>query len=80
MNRENIILFIVNGLSATGYSLMAPLYPSLAKERGIEEDVIGMIIAIFAVANFIATPFCPKLIQKTGRKNLLYFAICLEVD
>jgi predicted MFS family arabinose efflux permease len=79
MKREIILLFSVNIMSAIGYSLIAPLYPSIAKERGIGEHLCGLIISMFALSNFFATPFCPMLISKYGRKNIFYFALSLEV-
>lgn len=79
MIKEIILLFIINTLSAIGYSLIAPLYPTLAEERKVNESICGIVISMFAVSNFFATPFCPSLIIKYGRKNMFYFAMCVEV-
>ena len=79
MTRELILLFIINTLSAIGYSLIAPLFPSIAHERGLKEHVIGIIISIFAISNFVATPSCPKYIGLYGRKQMFYVAMSLEV-
>jgi DHA1 family multidrug resistance protein-like MFS transporter len=80
MNKDLVLLFCINALSAIGYSLIAPLYPSLAKDRNMGEGLCGTVIAIFAVSNFIITPFCPVLIQKYGRKNIMVYALVLEVN
>ena len=56
MNFSNIILFSINLLSALGYSLIAPLYPSIAKEKGVDENEIGIVFSFFAISNLIALP------------------------
>ncbi len=79
MKKEIILLFFLNACSGVGYSIVAPLYPSEAFKHGIGEYLSGTIISMFAVSNFIVTPFCPYLIKKYGRKNILYTACLLEV-
>ena len=79
MKKEIIILFFINISSAIGYSLIAPLYSSEAIKRDIKEDLCGLIISMFAFSNFFATPFCPALIGKYGRKKILYIACIVEV-
>ena len=63
MKKDIVFLFVINVCSAVGYSLIAPLYPALAKERGYGEHLCGIIIAMFAISNFFFTPFCPFFIQ-----------------
>ncbi len=79
MAKEFYLLFFINICSAIGYSLIAPLYPSEAILRGIKEDICGLVISMFAVSNFLTTPFCPTLVSKYGRKNMFYFACVIEV-
>ena len=79
MKKEIIALFFINTLSAIGYSLIAPLYPPLARERGLKDYTVGFIISLFAITNFIVTPFSPHIISKYGRKNCFYFAMGIEV-
>lgn len=79
MKTEIILLFFINICSAIGYSLVAPLYPYEARKRDIKEELCGFIISVFAISNFFATPFCPALINKYGRKNTFYYACIIEV-
>ena len=79
MIKAIFLLFVINTLTAMGYSLIAPFYPTLALQRNVSESVCGVVFAMFAVSNFFATPFCPSLISKYGRKNMFYFAMSLEV-
>jgi MFS family permease len=79
MTKELWLLFVINTLSAVGYSLIAPLYPIIAHQRGIKEHIIGFVISLFAISNFFSTPICPKFISKYGKKNMFYLAMCIEV-
>lgn len=78
MNRQVLLLFCINLFSAMGYSLIAPLYPTLGEERHINEDVLGWIISVYALFNFLITPFTPYLSSKFGRKTIFYFATFSE--
>ncbi len=80
MKKEILLLFLLNGCSGIGYSIIAPLYPSEAYKHGIGEYISGIIISMFALSSFIASPFSPYLINKFGRKNILYTACLLEVN
>ena len=73
-----LILFLMNTFSGMGYSILAPLFPSLATKLGLTESLIGSIISTFALANFLVTPFTPYLCKKFSRIQLLYFATFCE--
>jgi MFS family permease len=79
MKKELIALFLLNILSAIGYSLIAPLYPPLARERGLKDYTIGFIISLYAISSFLVTPFAPLIISKYGRKKCFYIATIMEV-
>ena len=57
-----------------GYSLIAPLFPILGKQNGLNYAVIGWIISAYATTNTITTPFIPLLVQKLTRLKLLYLS------
>lgn len=78
-NKEIFLLFVVNIISGIGYSLVAPLYPSIAFERGLSEFLIGIIIAVFAVSNLFITPFAHLFFKKIGKKRIFIYSIAAEV-
>lgn len=80
MNKEIFLLFTVNVLSGIGYSLVAPLFPSIALKRGLSEFVIGFIISLYAIANLLVTPFTYKFFKNFGKKKVFLIAIGLEVS
>jgi len=80
MKKEIILLFMINVLSAIGYSLVAPLFPLIAMKRGVAEYIIGFIFSCFAISNVITIPMTPTIIKIYGRINLMYFSLILEVS
>ncbi len=79
MRKEIILLFMVNLLSAIGYSLIAPLFPSIAMQKGVSKFIIGLTFSSFAIANVITIPLTPLFIKQFGRINLMYYSLVLEV-
>lgn len=80
MNKKIILLFILNTFISMGYSIIAPLFPVLGKKISLSENLLGWIISIYSLANFIITPFTPQLIFKFGRKNLFYLTNIIEAS
>jgi len=70
---------MVNIISGIGYSLVAPLFPSIGFKRGLSEFTIGFIISLYAVANLIITPFTDKFFKYFGKKNVFLISIACEV-
>jgi predicted MFS family arabinose efflux permease len=60
--------------TAMAYSIIAPLFPGIAARHGVNEEILGFLMSILALASFSSTPFVPKLINKFGRLEILYFA------
>ncbi len=73
-------LFMVNFFSALGYSLIAPLFPAVAKSKGVNDFMIGVIFSSFAISNVAATLFISKFINFFGRRKLFILALLLEVS
>jgi MFS family permease len=79
MNNEFMLLFTITFFSSLGYSLIAPLYPSLAKERNIGEEMCGFTLSSYSIASVLICPICPILIHRVGRKRIFYLSIIAEV-
>ena len=70
----------MNMLSGMGYSLVAPLFPSLSKDFSLGESLMGCIISIYAIANTVITPLIPSLCKYFSRIKLLYLATFFEAS
>ncbi len=79
MEIQILILFTINLVSGAGYSLISPLFPSVAIKNGLTDSSIGFIISSFALANLIITPFSRKLFNLVGKKDILFYALLIEV-
>ena len=71
----NLIYF----LACATYSLIAPFYPIVAREKGFGDAFIGILIGIYPIIGIVTTLFLPKLITKFGRKQLMFVGGLIEV-
>ena len=78
MKKPLLLLFCMNMFSGMGYSIVAPLFPSLQKYFSIGEALLGVIISTYAISNTIITPFIPSICKHFSRIKLLYFATFFE--
>lgn len=78
MSSKLLILISFAIISEVGYSLLAPLYPFIAKNLGLSDSLIGLVFSSFAISNFFSTLLTPFLISLIGRKNTLYLALFTE--
>ena len=78
MRKPQYVLFFMNMFTGMAYSIIAPLFPGIATKHNVNEDILGLLISIGALASFCAAPFVPKLISKFGRIDLLYFSTFCE--
>ena len=77
MKNSNLFL-LINTLSGMGYSLAAPLFPSLGNGEVLTEDILGWIISTYSLAGTILTPFVPYLTNRYNRITLLIISTFLE--
>ena len=75
MKKEQIVLYFLNALGAMAYSLIAPLFPPLFKERDISNIICSYLIVIICITNIIAGIYCSYLSEKFGQKNLFLFCV-----
>ena len=64
--------------SGMAYSIVAPLFPSVAEKHGINEEILGYLISISALVSFCVSPFVPLIIKKFGRIFILYTSTFIE--
>ena len=76
--KNSYLFLLINTLSGMGYSLAAPLFPSLGKDGELNENILGWIISMYSLAATILTPFVPYLTKKYSRIRLLIISTFLE--
>jgi predicted MFS family arabinose efflux permease len=74
-----VYLLLTNCYFGINYSLIAPLYPAIAIEKGLSEDIIGMILSVYALFTVLVTPLIPRLQKIVGKKKLLQLSLIVQV-
>lgn len=74
---QKYILFM-NMCSSMGYSLVAPLLPSMCEERNISSKTCSLLISIMALAQAFTTIYFPKFVMKYGRQKLLFLSLFIQ--
>ena len=70
--RKKLALLMLNMFIAVGsFGIIIPIIPSYLKELGQGGTAAGLIIAIFAFAQFLVTPIGGKWADKYGRRPLI---------
>ena len=77
MDRTIVWILLCTLISNSAYAMIAPFLPIEFMEKGIEEQSIGMIFAIYSVAVIIFSPFVGKSIQYVGQTNLIACGIAV---
>ena len=75
MKYVQIIIFYLNLLGAMGFSLIAPLFPPLCKEKGISNQICSYIISSLCITQIFASIYCPTIIPKVGIKRLFLISL-----
>ncbi len=71
MKKEFFTILLIIFTEVLGWSLILPFLPYLATDLGASPIVVGIIVASFALCQFISAPIIGKLSDKFGRKPLL---------
>ena len=74
-NKNLWVLVFIMIINALGFGIIVPLIYPFTKQFGINSHTLGLLIASFSIAQFIATPILGSLSDKYGRKPIL--VLCL---
>jgi DHA1 family quinolone resistance protein-like MFS transporter len=80
MNKQFYVLYFNIFLVFLGIGLIVPVLPVYLKDLGLKGSDLGILVAVFALAQMIISPFGGTLADKLGKKliiciGLLLFAI-----
>ena len=67
-------IFIVMFVDILGFSIILPLLPYYAKTLNISDQLIGLLVASYAICQFIAAPILGALSDRYGRRPLLLYS------
>lgn len=78
MNRPLVVIFTAIMLDAVGIGLIFPILPSLLRDVTHAENVapyIGVMIALYAIMQFIFAPMLGALSDRLGRRPVLLISL-----
>lgn len=61
MDRRLYTLYLTVLIDMLGFGIVIPILPIYATELGASSMVVGLIMAVYAVMNFIFSPFWGRL-------------------
>ena len=64
-------ILILTILTNSSYAIIAPFLPFEFKKLDIDQVMAGYLFSVYSVAVIICSPFIGKVMQKTGRRNIL---------
>lgn len=71
-------LYSLNFFINAANSILAPIYPDEAMEKGVSKDVIGLIFSSHPIASFLFSLILGKMMNSWGRKRLLILGLLMQ--
>ena len=75
---RNGVAFTICGivlLDVVGFGMVLPLMPYIGEEYGASDFQIGLLIASYGLAQFLAAPWLGNLSDRWGRKPVLALSL-----
>jgi MFS family permease len=73
--RRLAVLIAVNFVDMVGFMIVLPLLPFYALELRATPEIIGLLIAAFAIAQLVAAPFWGRISDRYGRRPALLIGL-----
>ncbi len=70
-----VIIFITVLIDLIGFGIVIPVLPLYAEKFGASETVIGLLLAIYSLMNFVFSPILGRLSDRVGRRPVLFLSI-----
>jgi len=70
-----LTLFLVVLIDLIGFGMILPLIPFLGKSTGASPVMVGLLMSIYSVMQFLFSPFWGGISDRFGRKPVLLFSV-----
>ncbi|MBN8590038.1 MAG: MFS transporter [Rhodothermia bacterium] len=74
-NRQLFTIFLILFVDVLGYGLILPLLPYYAKAYGAGEIMIGLLVASYALLQFVGAPLLGRWSDVRGRRPVLLISV-----
>jgi len=72
------VIFVTIFIDLMGFGILIPILPTFgAKELGISDFQIGIVVAIYSFVQFLFNPVFGKISDKIGRRPVILFSLTL---
>ncbi|RUS45116.1 MFS transporter [Cohnella sp. AR92] len=61
----------------TGIGLIIPIMPSFMNELGISGSLMGLLVAVFSLAQFLFSPWAGRMADSFGRKRMIVIGMVI---
>lgn len=75
MRKAHLALFLVVFVDLLGLGILAPLIPFYVERLGVSPEIITLVIAVYALCQFLGTPFWGGVSDRVGRKPVLLISM-----
>ena len=75
MTRPLFVIFLTIFVNLVGFGIIIPLLPFYAETFGASPLVVGLLFAVFSVAQLVAAPILGDLSDRWGRRPILIFSL-----
>ncbi|MCW5898429.1 MAG: MFS transporter [Flavobacteriales bacterium] len=79
MGSRLAILFLTVFIDLLGFGLVIPILPTYAVELGASSFEVGLVMALYALMNFIFSPFWGSLSDRYGRRPVIAFTVAITM-
>lgn len=66
-----ISILSITALANSAYAIIAPFLPFEFERKGVDQNWIGYVFAIYSVAVIICSPLVGQMMPVVGRRNLI---------
>lgn len=73
------VLFLIVVVDLIGFGIIIPLLPLYAEVMNAEPEVIGLMMATYSLAQFVAAPFWGRTSDRVGRRPVLLVSLAGSV-
>ncbi len=75
MNRKFWIIALISFINALSFTILIPVLYQYGRQLKLDDFQTSLLFAVYAIAQFFATPIIGKLSDRFGRKPLLIFSL-----
>lgn len=75
MNRKFWIIALISFINSLSFTILIPILYLYGRQFKLDDFQISLLFAIYAIAQFFATPIIGKLSDRFGRKPLLIVSL-----